>query len=152
LLRWSRVDEIFLEEALRARIHIGQTGEKTLAFLVEKPIGDDVIDEFVDPDVFRSGRIGGREEQFGHCGYSCVLMRGENFQRGNSGKSSVNFAKGSENIFRKDGRERGRENQEFENFAAIQDASPEEIERIIRGTERKWKKVFVSQTRREEWN
>ena len=75
LLRRGGIDKILLKEVLRAHIDISETDEKPGAFLVKKPIGNDVVDEFIDPHSFCSRRFRGRKDEVGHSSNGRVLVR-----------------------------------------------------------------------------
>ena len=81
LLGGGSVDEILSEKFVALFVDAGETVEKTLAFVVVGPFGEDDVDEFVDARALCAGRVGFRNDQIGHGDDGGVLVRIQSAKR-----------------------------------------------------------------------
>lgn len=81
LLSWGSVNEIHLEEGLRACVDFAEPTQENRAVLVRIPVRQDVIDEKIHASLFRTGRPRARNNQLSHLADGGVLMRRKNLQQ-----------------------------------------------------------------------
>src|SRR5216684_2523902 len=80
LLFGSSIDKILAEKSLALFINFRKTFEEMSALLRSSPFGEDNVDKFVDPRAFGAGRVGRRNNLFGHSYDGVILVRCERAQ------------------------------------------------------------------------
>src|SRR5882757_333463 len=80
LLFGSSIDKILAEKLLALFINFRKTFEEMSALLRSSPFGEDHVDKFVDPRAFGAGRVGRRNNLFGHSYDGVILARCERAQ------------------------------------------------------------------------
>jgi hypothetical protein len=110
-----------LKPSLRTHVHIVEPGKKAGAVFARQPISDDMVEEFVHPNVFSARRFGSWNDEVGDDGCCGVLMWGKCFERRSWRKRGVNFTEGGEKLRGKGGGKRGATGEQLQDFTSIQD-------------------------------